>query len=68
MKNKKITRGEPLQTALLEMVVGDVLEIPFKFFSANTIRATASQLKYDKGVTYEVNARGEKAAIVTRTQ
>lgn len=68
MKNKKITRGEPLQTALLEMNVGDVLEIPFKFFSANTIRATASQLKYDKSVTYEVNARGEKAAIVTRTQ
>lgn len=67
MDNKKIQRGEPLQVAMLELEPGEILEVPYKLFSANTIRATASQLKFDKGVIYEVNARGEKCALVTRT-
>lgn len=68
MGNKKITRGEPLKATMLDLNVGDVLEVPFKLFSANSIRATASQLKSDKGVAFEVNARGEKVALVKRTQ
>lgn len=66
MEIKKIKRGDRLQTLLLDLEVGDVAEVPYKFYSANTIRATATQLKTDKGIGFEVNARGEKNAIVTR--
>lgn len=65
-KIKKIKLGERLQTAMIEMAVGESLEIPYKFYSANTIRATASQLKLNNGLEYEVNTRGDKLATITR--
>ena len=63
---KKISRGDRLQPALLDMAVGDCLEIPYKQYSANSIRVTATQLKFDRDIEFEVNTRGDKVAIVTR--
>lgn len=66
MESKKLSKGEQLQTAMLELEAGEVLEVPYRFYSENTIRATASQLKFGKGVAYSVETRGAKSAFVTR--
>lgn len=68
MNIKKIKRGERLQPALLELQVGDAVEVPYRFYSENTLRVTASQLKVDRGIVIEVNCRSPKLAILTRTQ
>lgn len=65
-RTTKITRGDRLQVALLNLEVGQQAEIPFKLYSANTIHSMAAQLKAGRGLVYEVNTRGEKTAIVTR--
>lgn len=45
MEIKKIKRGDRLQLALTDLNVGESVKVPYRFFSENSIRATASQLK-----------------------
>ncbi|MDE7081640.1 MAG: hypothetical protein K2O78_08315 [Muribaculaceae bacterium] len=66
MKIKKIGNKDSLNPALVGLDMGETLEIPFKLFSEKTIRATASQIKANGVAGFEVNARGDKAAYVTR--
>lgn len=70
MDIKKIKRGDRLQVALLELSVGDSVKIPYRFYSENSIRATVTQLKKDRGISvgYEINVRSNVAAVITRTQ
>lgn len=68
MEIKKIKRGDRLQLVLTELEVGDCIRIPYRLFSENSIRATASQLKADKAMAYNINAQSNVAAILTRTQ
>lgn len=68
MEIKKIQRGDRLQPALLELSVGESMKVPYRFFSENSLRATASQLKISAGAEYEINARSNTAAVVTRTK
>ncbi len=68
MDTKKINRGDRLQPALLELEKGQSLRVPFKFFSENTLRATAAQVKASTGMVFEVNARANTHAVITRTE
>lgn len=70
METKKIKRGDRLQVALLELNVGESVKVPYRHYSENSIRATVTQLK--KGsediIGYDIDARSNVAAIITRTQ
>ena len=66
MEIKKIKRGEPLKASLLDLAVDGSVEIPYRLYSENSIRATTSQLKHDKGVAFEVKSSGNTSAIVRR--
>lgn len=68
MSIKEIKRGDRLQVALIELEIGDAVKVPYKHYSLNSIRATASQLKADRNLQYDVNARSNVAAVITRTQ
>lgn len=68
MEIKKMQRGDRLQPALLALSVGDSIKIAYRLFSENSLRATASQLKVSSGAEFEINARSNTAAIVTRTR
>lgn len=68
MEIRKIKRGDRLQLVLIELSIGECVKVPYRFFSENSIRATASQLKSDKAVEYDINTRSNVAAIITRTQ
>lgn len=68
MEIKKIKRGDRLQLALTDLNVGESVKVPYRFFSENSIRATASQLKADKAVKFDINTRSNVAAVLTRTQ
>lgn len=68
MEIRKIKRGDRLQLVLTELSIGECVKVPYRFFSENSIRATASQLKSDKAVEYDINTRSNVAAIITRTQ
>lgn len=70
MEIKKIKRGDRLQIALLELSVGDSVKVPYRHYSENSIRATVTQLKKgsDATVEFDINARSNVAAIITRTQ
>ena len=66
MKIKKIGNRDSLNPAMIGLSIGEVLEIPYKLYSEKTIRATASQIKASGVAGFEVNARGERSAFVTR--
>lgn len=66
MEIKKISRGDRLQPALIELAIGESVKVPYRFFSENSLRATASQLKASSELEFEINARSNTAAIVTR--
>lgn len=68
MEIRKISRGDRLQPALLELNVGESIKVPYRFYSENSLRATASQLKASQGAEYEINARSTTAAIATRVK
>lgn len=68
MEIKKIKRGDRLQLTLTELSVGNSIRVPYRLFSENSIRATASQLKADKAVEYDINTRSNVAAIITRVK
>ena len=68
MEIKKIKRGDRLQLALTDLNVGESVKVPYRFFSENSIWATASQLKADKAVEFDINTRSNVAAVLTRTQ
>lgn len=71
MEIKKIKRGDRLQLALLELNVGESVKVPYRHYSENSIRATVAQLKkYRIGnpIEFDVNARSNVSAIITRTQ
>lgn len=71
METKKIKRGDRLQVALLELNVGESVKVPYRHYSENSIRATVTQMKKakdDNPVEYDINARSNVAAIITRTQ
>lgn len=64
----QIKRGDRLQLALTELNIGDSIRVPYRYFSENSIRATASQLKADKAVEYDINTRSSVAAVLTRVR
>lgn len=70
MEQRKIKRGDRLQVALLELNVGESVKVPYRHYSENSIRSTVTQLK--KGskdpIGYDIDARSNVAAIITRTQ
>ena len=70
MEVKKIKRGDRLQVALLELNVCDSVKVPYRHYSENSIRATVTQLKKgsESPIGYDIDARSNVAAIVTRTQ
>lgn len=68
MEIRKISRGDRLQPALLELNVGESIKVPYRYFSENSLRSTASQLKVSSGVEFEINARSTSAAIATRVK
>lgn len=71
METKKIKRGDRLQVALLELNVGESIRVPYRHYSENSIRATVTQLKKtkdDNPIEYDINARSNVAAIITRIQ
>lgn len=70
MDIKKIKRGDRLQVALLELNVGDSVKVPYRHYSENSIRATVTQLKKgcENPIGYDIDARSNVAAIITRTQ
>lgn len=70
MEVKKIKRGDRLQVSLIELNVGDSIKVPYRYYSENSIRATITQMKAkeDNCAVYDINARSNVAAIITRTQ
>lgn len=68
MEIKKFKRGDRLQVTLMELAVGECVRVPYRYFSENSIRATASQLKSNKAVEYDINTQSNVAAIITRMQ
>lgn len=66
MYTKKIKRGDRLTLALSEMKVSDTISIPYRFYSENSIRSTIVQYRSDKDVAFDINARSNTAALVTR--
>lgn len=65
---KKIKRGERLQPSILELKVGESIQVPYRLFSENSIRSTISQMKANYPHEFNVNARSSMAAVITRTQ
>lgn len=65
---KKMQKDERLTYALLELQQGQSLEVPYRLYSVPTIRSTASALKLGGHGEFAVNARGNVAALVTRTK
>lgn len=63
---KKIKRGDRLQVSLLELNVGEQIQIPYRIFSENSIRATVSQMKQNNPASFEVNTKSNYAAVITR--
>lgn len=70
METKKIKRGDRLKVALLELNVGESVKVPYRHYSENSIRATVTQLKTKETnpAEFDINARSNIAAIITRTQ
>lgn len=71
METKKIKRGDRLQVTLLELNVGESVKVPYRHYSENSIRATVTQLKKGKEnnpIGFDINARSNVSAIITRTQ
>lgn len=70
MEQKKIKRGDRLQVALLELAVGESVKVPYRHYSENSIRSTVTQLKKSREdpIGYDIDARSNVAAIITRTQ
>ncbi len=70
MENKKIKRGDRLQVTLLELNVGESVKVPYRLYSENSIRSTITQLKKsgDAPFAYDIDARSNVAAVITRTQ
>ena len=70
MEVKKIKRGDRLQVSLIELNVGESIKVPYRYYSENSIRATVTQMKTkeDNPAVYDINARSNVAAIITRTQ
>lgn len=71
MEVKKIKRGDRLQVSLIELKIGESVRVPYRYYSENSIRATITQMKKaneDNPAVYDINARSNVAAIITRTQ
>ena len=70
MEQRKIKRGDRLQVALLELNVGESVKVPYRHYSENSIRSTVTQLKKgsEDPIGYDIDARSNVAAIITRTQ
>lgn len=71
MEVKKIKRGDRLQVSLVELAVGESVRVPYRLYSENSIRATITQMKKandGNAAVYNINARSNVAAIITRTQ
>lgn len=66
MEIKKIKRGERLQIVLTGLGIGEAVKVPYRHYSENSIRATASQLKSEGAYEFNVNARSSTAAVITR--
>ena len=64
---KKIDKGEKLRTALLELGIGESVQIPYRYYSEPTIRVTKAQVKKETGTDYEIKTNGNVAAVLTRT-
>lgn len=67
MSKRIIKKGEKLSLALQELSKDDVLEVPFKLYSANSIRAATSRLKRPGELCFEVDTQGRTTAQITRT-
>lgn len=66
MCSKKLKRGDRLTLALADLQVGESMSVPYRLFSENSIRSTVVQFKSGKNLSFEVNAKSNVAAIITR--
>lgn len=63
---KKMQNYETLTSALLSLNDGESVEVPYKMYSERSIRSYVSQLKSKYSITFSVNSRGSKSAVITK--
>lgn len=66
MAEYKIKPGDPLRAALGELEPGDVLSVPYKAYSAATIRSTIYQVRVETGLDFKSDCSGNTGAKITR--